>query len=176
MPVTSPSRIILPIQRKQISSDGWMLNLLSKNVATITSPQGLRQTAYFGFEDNKSASEFLDKSTHNGEVERGIIRQGKYLSVKNEVKTWGANNEFILDRALADIDAGNYLFQKRLGILQENTIMTYVFDFDGKPFRYKQVSEEQLKTLCNQLKQADWIVEDGTKVAQLFNRIVGKNK
>ena len=81
MPVTSPSRIILPIQRKQISSDGWMLNLLSKNIATITSPQGLRQTAYFGFENSKAASEFLDKSIHNGDIERGIIRQGKYLSV-----------------------------------------------------------------------------------------------
>ena len=118
MPVTSPSRIILPIQRKQISSDGWMLNLLSKNIATITSPQGLRQTAYFGFENSKAASEFLDKSKFK----------------------------------------------------------TYVFDFISKPFRYEQVSEDQLKTLCTRLKQADWIVEDCTKVAQFFNRIVGKNK
>ncbi|MEO1378578.1 MAG: hypothetical protein AAFW70_30820 [Cyanobacteria bacterium J06635_10] len=160
MQVTSLSRIILPIQRKQISSDGWMLNLLSKNVATIASPQGLRQTAYFGFEDSKAASEFLDKSIHNGDVERGIIRQSKYLSVKSEVKTWGANNRFILNQALADIDSGNHLFQKRLGILHESKIMTYVFDFNGKPFRYKQVSSEELETLCSHLKQADWVVED----------------
>lgn len=176
MPATSPSRTILPIQRKQISSDGWMLNLLSKNLATITSPQGLRQTAYFGFEDSKAASEFLDKSIHNGDVEREIIRQSKYLPIKSEVKTWGANNRFILNQALADIDAGSHLFQKRLGILHESKIMTYIFDFNGKPFRYKQVSLEELETLCNQLKQADWIVENGTKVAQFFNRIVGKNK
>lgn len=175
MPTTFP-KIIIPIQRKQISSDGWMLNSLSKNVATITSPQGLRQTAYFGFENNQAASEFLNKSIHNGDIERGIIRQGKYLSVNSEVKTWGANNKFILTQALADIDAGNHLFQKRLGILQESKIMTYLFDFNGKPFRYKQVSQEELETLCNQLKQADWIVEDGTKIAQFFNRIVGKNK
>ena len=175
MPTTFP-KIIIPIQRKQISSDGWMLNLLSKNVATITSPQGLRQTAYFGFENKQAASELLDKSIHNGDIERGIMRQGKYLFVNSEVKTWGANNKFILNQALADIDAGNHLFQKRLGILQESKIMTYLFDFNGKPFRYKQVSQKELKTLCNQLKQADWIVEDGTKIAQFFNRIVGKNK
>lgn len=174
MPTTFP-KIIIPIQRKQISSDGWMLNLLSKNVATITSPQGLRQTAYFGFKNKQAASEFLDKSTQNGEVERGITRDGKYLS-GHEVKTWEASKKFILTQALADINAGNHLFQKRLGILQESKIMTYLFDFNGKPFRYKQVSQEELETLCNQLKQADWIVEDGTKIAQFFNRIVGKNK
>lgn len=174
MPTTFP-KIIIPIQRKQISSDGWMLNLLSKNIATITTPQGLRQTAYFGFGNKQAASKFLDKSTQNGEVERGITRDGKYLS-GHEVKTWGTSKKFILTQALADIDAGNHLFQKRLGILQESKIMTYLFDFNGKPFRYKQVSQEELETLCNQLKQADWIVEDGTKIAQFFNRIVGKNK
>lgn len=174
MPTTFP-KIIIPIQRKQISSDGWMLNLLSKNVATITSPQGLRQTAYFGFKNKQAASEFLDKSTQNGEVERGITRDGKYLS-GHEVKTWEASKKFILTQALADINAGNHLFQKRLGILQESKIMTYLFDFNGKPFRYKQVSQEELETLCNHLKQADWIIEDGTKIAQFFNRIVGKNK
>lgn len=176
MPVTFPSKIIIPIQRKQISSDGWMLNLLSKNVATITNPQGLRQTAYFGFKDKEEASEYLEKSIHNGNIERGIIRKGKYLFVRHEVKTWGADTKFILNRTLADIDASNHLFQKRLGILHESKIMTYLFDFNGKPFRYKQVLQEELETLCNQLKQADWIIEDGTKVAQIFNRIVGKNK
>lgn len=54
--------------------------------------------------------------------------------------------------------------------------MTYVFDFKGKPYRYKQVSKEELETLCSHLKQADWVIEDGTKIAQFFNRIVGKNK
>lgn len=174
MPTTF-HKIIIPIQRKQISSDGWMLNLLSKNIATITTPQGLRQTAYFGFKNKQAASEFLDESIRNGEVERGIIRDGKYLS-GHEVKTWGTNKEFILSQTLADIDAGNHLFQKRLGILQEHSIMTYLFDFNGKPYRYKQVSEEELKILSSQLKKADWIIEDGTKIAQFFNRIVGKNK
>lgn len=175
MPVNSRSKIILPIQRKQISSDGWMLNLLSKNVATITTPQGLRQTAYFSFGDKGAASEFLKNSINNSDIERGVIRSGKYLS-GHEVKTWGAKDKFILDKALTDIDAGNHLFQKRLGILSESKIITYVFDFNGKPYRYKQISNEELETLCNQLKQADWIVEDGTKVAQFFNRIVDKNK
>ncbi|MEO1433666.1 MAG: hypothetical protein AAFV71_32320 [Cyanobacteria bacterium J06633_8] len=175
MPTTFPNRIIVPIQRKQISSDGWMLNLLSKNVATITTPQGLRQTAYFSFEDMQTASEFLEKSTHNGDVEKGIIRKGKYLC-GHEVKTWGADKKFILNKALVDIDAGNHLFQKKLGILQEHIIMTYLFDFNGKPYRYKQVSEQELETLCSHLKQADWSVEDGTKIAQFFNRIVSKNK
>ena len=173
MPNTK-TKTIIPIQHKQISEDGWMLNLLSKNVATITSPQGKRQTAYFGFNEEQEAENFINISINNGDIERGIYRQAKYLYVKYEVKTWGANHQFIMQKALEDIEAGNFLFRPYLGILKDGIIMTYVFDEFNNPYRYKEVSEKELEVLCSQLEQAGWTTQDGTDLAKFFNRVSRK--
>lgn len=96
--------MISPIPKTAITcrslGDGWRLNFLYPNLATLTRPDGSRHCAYVGFDKLSLAQTYLKLLSQNYQTE---LRLGKRLEKPWEIKVWDMTTEaiFALLRHLA---------------------------------------------------------------------------
>jgi hypothetical protein len=94
----------IQVRRIQLSDNGWTWNQLSPRVATITTPDGDRQCAYFGFCNHDSAFNFFKYLTDRGLCRRAKVRPSKRIrGWAWEVKVWGASTETIRQLVKRDL-------------------------------------------------------------------------
>jgi hypothetical protein len=75
--------------------DGWRLNFLYPNLATITRPNGTRQCTYIGFENELRARAMYAELLSEGY--RADLRLAERLSTQWELKVWGLSTEDIMN-------------------------------------------------------------------------------
>jgi hypothetical protein len=75
--------------------NGWRLNFLYPNLATITRPNGTRQCTYIGFENELRARAMYTVLLREGY--RTDLRLAERLSTQWELKVWGLSTEDIMN-------------------------------------------------------------------------------
>jgi len=82
--------ILIPIQTKQLSADGFTWNQYSLRVSTISNEiRHFATVAYFQFPNWDSAHDFWKCITDKHLCTRAQVRQAERFKTGYEVKTWG---------------------------------------------------------------------------------------
>ncbi|WP_017741137.1 hypothetical protein [Scytonema hofmannii] len=97
----------MEVKKIELTSDGWTLNILSKRVATITDPLGIRKTSYFGFNNEKDALAFQNYILEKSLCTRATVRQSERLTTNYECKVWSAKTELITFCATKDLETSS---------------------------------------------------------------------
>jgi hypothetical protein len=98
----------LKIIKIELTPDGsWMLNILSRRVATITDPLGNRKTSYFGFDTKAQAEKFKDWLVSKNKCTSAVIRPSERLATSWEVKGWGVPTSLVVECVTKDLKESN---------------------------------------------------------------------
>ncbi len=84
-----------PIKQIQLNHNGWMMNILSSRVATITTPKKEIKTVYFGFDSQEKAKNFAIWMLKYNKCSKAITRESERLNTPWEVKSWDVSPKLI---------------------------------------------------------------------------------
>lgn len=86
---------LITVEQIDLTPDGWRFNILSKRIATITTPDGSRKVSYFGFDTEAKANAFRDAIIKHFLCISAVVRLSERLMTTWECKAWGISIELI---------------------------------------------------------------------------------